>query len=366
MSTRGEWARPGPRWVRAHRLVAVVLAVGTTGAVGLSPRTGYAHEFRPALLTIEERAPGLLQVTWTRDRGPAAEHMQPVLPAHCRATAPPRPRRDGPVVIQSFAAVCTPTGLAGARVAVDGLASSARSVVVNVTTHDGRGVQATLHASATAVTLDVDEHRSNSHSARVYGQLGVKHILTGIDHLAFIAMLLVIIGLRARRLLVTITAFTAAHSITLGLTVVGLVSVPAAPVEILIALSIVWLALEVAHTDDHRTAVTDAPWSMAFAFGLLHGFGFSSALTTIGLPRDQIPMALLSFNLGVELGQLAFVAAALALYGACRMLASARLTGAAVHTLRTTGAKGLAYTVGGVACYWTFDRIVSMWRGGFG
>lgn len=180
-----------------------------------------------------------------------------------------------------------------------------------------------------------------------YVRLGVEHILTGYDHLLFVIALTLLVRKR-KTLIATITAFTVAHSLSLASTVLGLVSVPSAPVEATIALSIVLVCRECLQSDDslaHR-----APWLVSFAFGLLHGLGFASALMEVGLPEKHIPTALLCFNVGVELGQLAVIGAVLAV----RALARRR------HLARPWMERAFVYAMGAVAAFWSLDRLAAV------
>ena len=185
---------------------------------------------------------------------------------------------------------------------------------------------------------------------RTYVGLGVEHILSGTDHLLFVLCLLLLVR-DVRRLLATVTAFTLAHSVTLAAATLGFVRVPTAPVEATIALSIVFLAGELVRGEAGRSAVTSTyPWLVAFSFGLLHGLGFAGALAEVGLPQGEIPLALLAFNVGVELGQLAFIAAVLSLARLARLL-----------PLRWPGwAPGaVGYAIGSVAAFWVIDRLAA-------
>jgi hydrogenase/urease accessory protein HupE len=186
-----------------------------------------------------------------------------------------------------------------------------------------------------------------------YLELGVAHILLGFDHLLFVlALLLIVRG--CRRLLVTVTAFTLAHSITLAAATLGFVDVPGPPVEATIALSIVFLASELVKVHRGQPSLTArAPWLVAFAFGLLHGFGFAGALADVGLPRVEIPLALLTFNLGVELGQIMFVFMA---------LAAGWLLGRIRGEWPTWAAQLPAYGIGTVAAFWLVERVVGFWN----
>jgi hydrogenase/urease accessory protein HupE len=184
--------------------------------------------------------------------------------------------------------------------------------------------------------------------------LGIEHILSGIDHLLFVlALVLLVHG--PRRLLATITAFTAAHSLTLAGATLGWVHVPGPPVEASIALSIVFVASEIVHTRQGRDSVTQHyPWVVAFTFGLLHGFGFAGALAQVGLPQSSIPIALLFFNVGVEIGQLLFVGAVLAVIAvAWRAGQRLRLSLPAWHW------RIAPYAIGALASFWLIERIAA-------
>jgi len=183
-----------------------------------------------------------------------------------------------------------------------------------------------------------------------YLSLGVEHILLGIDHLLFVLALLLIT--RGTWLLVeTVTAFTIAHSITLALATLGSVHIPTAPIEALIALSIMFVAVEVVHLHDGRESLTARmPWIVAFAFGLLHGLGFASALSEVGLPAGHVPSALLFFNIGVEIGQLAFIAAVLGFVSLVGRIRFARPRWAALTT---------PYAIGSVAVSWVIERVAA-------
>jgi hydrogenase/urease accessory protein HupE len=185
---------------------------------------------------------------------------------------------------------------------------------------------------------------------RTYVRLGVEHILFGIDHLLFVLCLLLLVR-DIRRLLGTITAFTLAHSITLAAATLGFVRVSATPVEATIALSIVFLASELVRGEAGRSAVTRSyPWLVAFSFGLLHGLGFAGALAEIGLPQGEIPLALFAFNVGVELGQLAFITAVLLL---------ARLVRVVPLRLPAWAPDTAGYAIGAMASFWVFSRLAA-------
>jgi hydrogenase/urease accessory protein HupE len=234
---------------------------------------------------------------------------------------------------------CGPAGLAGATLAVQGFAQPGEEVLVRIALADGRAVSTVLRAAAPALAVPA---RPGGAVLRSYLILGVRHILLGWDHLLFVLGLVLLVA-GARRLIATLTAFTAAHSITLSLAALGVVHVPAPPVEAAIALSIVFLAAELCRGPQTSFAAR-RPYGVALAFGLLHGLGFAGALAEAGLPPGDIPRALFGFNLGVELGQLLFVAAVLL---AGRLLRPA--------------ARPLAYGIGTLAAYWCWERVAAFW-----
>jgi hypothetical protein len=195
---------------------------------------------------------------------------------------------------------------------------------------------------------------------RTYLVLGVEHILFGVDHLLFVLALLILVK-GWRKLIGTITAFTVAHSITLAAATLGFVHVPSKPVEATIALSIVFVACEIVHRRQGRSELTETwPWIIAFSFGLLHGLGFAGALREVGLPQNAIPLALLFFNVGVELGQLLFISfvmavIAVAVYGA-RKLSRSNVTQQSAFAWCENVS---AYAIGAVAAFWLIERTLS-------
>ena len=323
--------------------------------LGLLPLTLAAHEVRPAYLEINEVEPGGYDVLWkVPARGELRLALYARLPSACTG-----PTDAGAFVggafITRWHARCG-EGLVGGRISIDGLAGTRTDVLVRIshlagTTQTARLTPETPHVdvAATPTRLDV---------ARSYLVLGIEHILLGIDHLLFVLGLLLLVG-NAKRLVVTVTAFTVAHSITLAAATLGLVHVPQAPVEAVIALSVMFVAAELLRARQGRPSLTArAPWVVAFAFGLLHGLGFAGALREVGLPQIDIPIALLFFNVGVEVGQLAFIAAVVvALALIARLTAPRRDESWLVRAEQLVHAP-LAYLIGCAAAYWTIDRTV--------
>ncbi len=259
---------------------------------------------------------------------------------------PPRVERIFGAEIKRWT-IRVPNGLEGWEVTVHGLPATMVDVLVRIAFKDGRVVSHLVRPDAPSFIFHAHDAGP---AAGGYFILGVEHILFGIDHLLFVLALVLIV--RGVPLLVkTITAFTVAHSITLALATLGVVHVPSAPVEATIALSIVFVASEILRSRRGDRGLTErAPWLVAGTFGLLHGFGFAGALSQIGLPANDIPLALLFFNLGVEAGQLAFVVVALAVISLLRRIRLPRWAPILPP-----------YAIGSVAMLWVIQRTVAIW-----
>ena len=324
---------------------AVCISVG--GLFLLLASLAGAHESRPGYLEIEELEADRFQVVWKRPRlGDRALPLAAVLPGSCRDLVP-ETRSLTPGAIVDRRRVECEGGLEGQEIRIDGLATSITDVLVRITHANGQLETALLKPDASAFVVAGTE--STWQVVRAYLVLGIEHILLGVDHLLFVyALLLIVVGWR--RLVTTVTAFTLSHSITLALATLGVLNVPGPPVEAVIAVSIVFVASEIVHGLYGREGLTARkPWVVAFVFGLLHGLGFAGALAEVGLPEHAIPLALLFFNLGVEAGQLIFIAGVLVL-----AVLGRRLIGRYPDVLRGAA----AYGIGGLAAYWTIERIV--------
>jgi hypothetical protein len=327
----------------AGRLTGVALV-----AALVLPLPASGHEVRPAYLELREAPAGEFSVLWkTPMRGELRLALQPELSGGSEILVPTTTRLADGAAVQTWR-IRAADSLRGRRLRIQGLEATMTDVLARIEFADGSTWVQRLTPQATAA--DIPRSTSVVEVARVYLGLGIEHILFGVDHLLFVlALLLVTRG--TRPLVTTVTAFTAAHSITLGLATLGVVHVPSAPVEAVIALSIVFVAAEIVRAGRGRAGVTTrAPWVVAFTFGLLHGFGFAGALSAIGLPPGHIPLALLAFNLGVELGQLLFIGAALTTVGALR--------GARLPIPRWAGLAP-AYGIGSVAMFWVIQRIAA-------
>lgn len=310
-------------------------------------RSASAHEVRPALLDVRETAPETFEVLWKVPARGGVERLGIYVrfPADTQIVGDVRGIAAGGAYLERWR-VERRGGLAGQTIHIDGLAATGTDVLARVQHADGAVQTARLLPSRPAFV--VEGAPSAWRVFVTYLGYGVEHILLGFDHLLFVLALVLIV--RGRRALVaTITSFTVAHSITLGLAVLGVVHVPGPPVEAAIALSILLLAYEIVRLERGEAGATARrPWVVAFTFGLLHGFGFASALVDVGLPRGDVPLALLAFNIGVEAGQLAFVAVVLGGLAALPR-AVARLRAPAL-ALTTTA-------IGGVAAFWLIERM---------
>jgi hypothetical protein len=319
----------------------------------LLPR-GYtnAHEVRPGLLELREIAANDFLMTWKVPAlGAMRLSMEPHLPDDCHVAGEPTSVQVAGAFIEHARVLCDHS-LSGQVIAIDRLDATLTDVLVRIESADGSARSARLTPSSPGFT--VPEQPSALTVLQDYVELGIRHILFGGDHLLFVFGLLLLVSNRWM-LLKTITAFTVAHSITLTAATFGYVRVPAPPLNAVIALSIAFVGVEVVRSWRGETSLTlRHPWSIAFLFGLLHGVGFATGLVSLGLPSGDIPAALLFFNVGVEIGQLLFVAVILLLQRAFRLL---EVTWpAAVGALP-------AYVVGSLGAYWTIDRVAAMLGG---
>jgi hydrogenase/urease accessory protein HupE len=307
-----------------------------------------ADYFRPAYLELTERGGGVYDVRWKTPAQSEAVIMpiKPVFPPGSRMSRPFVSSYAAGAVVMTGELTVT-GGIEGKVIRFDGLRESGNQALVRFVREDGGEDLYKVSSIEPELTIPT-EPDSISVSAR-YTQLGIEHIWFGFDHLLFVAALFMLVG-NLRTLFWTITSFTVAHSITLALVTLDVIHVPVPPVEAFIALSIVFVAVEVVRKDRGRPSLAARkPWLIAFTFGLLHGLGFASALAAIGLPRNNVPLALLFFNVGVEIGQIAFVAALIVIWRIARRLAQpAQLSAARLVS---------CYGIGGLASYWLFERI---------
>jgi hydrogenase/urease accessory protein HupE len=312
-----------------------------------------AHEARPAYLELRQTGLETYDVLW-KVPGQGEDlrlGLYVELPAGCSKSVEPRASMANSAYTERWAVKCA-GGLTGGTVHIAGLAATLTDVLVRLERLDGTTQVTRLTPSAPSAVVEAAP--SAFEVARTYFVLGIEHILLGVDHLLFVLALLILVK-GTRRLVATVTAFTLAHSLTLAGATLGYVRAPGPPIEAVIALSIVFIAAEIVHGRRGEARLTERfPWVVAFTFGLLHGFGFASALNEVGLPQSAIPTALLFFNLGVEIGQLVFIAFVLAL------VALARRGARRIGVLQPTWAWRIPpYTIGGVAAYWVVQRVVA-------
>ncbi len=295
----------------------------------LLPRHAHAHDFEPGVLVLVETAPHRFDVAWSQpiDSRGAPSGVELELPAGCR-------RADDTLD-------CGADPLAG-TIRFRGMHASRMQVIVIVEWADGQRFERLV----TGVSPEVEVRAGPGRDARTWISFGIEHIVSGLDHLAFVLGLFLVVG-KGRHLILTITAFTLAHSLTLALAVTGLLLLPSRAVEATIAASVVLVAREGLH--DRETAVRRYPWLVAALFGLVHGLGFASALADIGLPRGATVFALSFFNVGVEIGQLAIVALCFALTRVGARLAD-----------RLPMRRLACYSLGGAGAFWCIERALAI------
>ncbi|HEV7632824.1 MAG TPA: HupE/UreJ family protein [Steroidobacteraceae bacterium] len=313
-----------------------VLRACLLAALALLPGLAGAHEMSMAQMDLRETSHGEFIWQWsaTNDKQGLTENdLKPLWPEGCAA--------------EGNALHCGHSGLLG-TLEIEGVGKRYSAALVNITWLDGQSRVYTLTGGQPKVQLfgSADDRRGWREIASTYTLLGIEHILSGFDHLLFVFGLLFLVGFR-RKLVWTITAFTAAHSLTLASAALGWLTLRSPPVEASIALSIVLVAGEALH--ERNTLARRWPAVLAFLFGLVHGLGFAGALKEIGLPQSYLSTALLTFNIGVEIGQLATVACA---WLAWRLLRRWPLT--------ALGRTPALYGIGGLAAYWSWARVVAI------
>jgi len=313
------------------------------------PLALFANDLRPAYFSLKQTTDSTYQLVWKLPAlGTATPKIYPTLPENWLVIdeksnlLSDNLRRTYTLLIKGE--------VANSKIYFEGLEKSLIEVILSIRLLNG--LKYSTIVKPTNPTYLIPSEPDRWSVVRTYIRLGFEHILAGVDHLLFVLALLLITN-GFKKLVKTITAFTVAHSITLSLASLGVVGLAMPPVEAVIALSIVFLAIElINHYKGRKCLTAKYPWVVAFTFGLLHGFGFAGALAEVGLPQMEIPTALLFFNVGVELGQLAFVIAAMLLIWI-------------MNTVRTdwpSWMKGVPpYAIGSIAAFWLIERVMSFW-----
>jgi hydrogenase/urease accessory protein HupE len=333
------------------------------------PAIAGAHSMSAALLRLDARADGTMEVLLKIPRvesGPSSLRVR--LPDRCRRIGDRTSRQTPNAIIESWRIACTPNDLRAGQIAVDGLNPAVGELFVHLQNGEQAPWTGVLTRDASTLTVANRSVGKGAPQQAMHGffVLGVEHIWSGPDHLLFVLALLLLV-MRANRnepprviastMAWTVTAFTVAHSLTLAGSVLGLVRLPSTPVEVAIALSVLLLAVELTREGPERTLTARYPWAVAFAFGLLHGFGFAGVLRDIGLPEDAIGRTLFLFNLGVEAGQLVFLLALGTVWWLVRRFEP--VIRGRRDALRESFERVAAYGIGVAAVFWCLQRVWS-------
>jgi hydrogenase/urease accessory protein HupE len=305
-----------------------------------------AHEIRPAYLEIKEINAHRIDIFWKQPiSGESGIQLTPALSSGWLTDSVSVNSSTGAALVRQWTILNATEVLAGQTIAIEGLKNTITDVLVKITFADGTTITKIIRPSEPFFIIS--KNQQSTLPVFDYLRLGVEHILFGVDHLLFVlALILLVTG--KRRLLKTITAFTIAHSITLAAATLGWVHVPPAPVEAVIALSIIFLAVELVHYYQGKKVFSSVyPWVVAFIFGLLHGLGFAGALANVGLPQNDIPLALFLFNVGVETGQLIFIFVVLLVIWLIKIF----------KTLPSWSYWIPPYAIGCMAAFWFFERL---------
>ncbi len=286
------------------------------------PSLASAHRFAPSLLQIDELSAPRYAMTWkTPLQAVSPVPLVPILPEVCQVFSESPGFQEGTGVVVQYIIECIgENGLIGQSLAISGLAENQASVMLTLNLLNDISYQQVLTAAEPSYLIPKSPNLMSV--VFDYSWLGAEHIWSGLDHLLFVFGLLLLVAGR-RRLVLTITAFTLGHSVTLAMVTLGVFDYPVALVEFLIAISIFVLALELARPGQ-QSWLWRQPWWLAAVFGLLHGMGFAGALAETGLPQGKVPTALVFFNVGIELGQLAFIAVLLAAWHLLKGLTAER------------------------------------------
>ena len=309
--------------------------------------TLYADEVRPLYLQLQEQQEAHFQVILkVPAKGDRRLRLNVNLPSHCEAQREKNSYFMRGAYVEQWTVIC-PKGIRGERISIEGIEAMSSDLLLRLEFRDGSTHSSLLTPTQSAYT--VAKVSSTWQIMQTYTSLGIIHILMGFDHLLFVFALLLIVG-TMHKLLWTITAFTLAHSITMAGATLGFIHIPQQPVEAIIALSILFLTMEIIHKKQGKIGFTSRyPWLIAFIFGLLHGFGFAGALAEIGLPQQAITLALIFFNIGVEVGQLMFVATVVLVGQVLQRVKYPNV----LQRVETV----FVYGIGGLSSFWFFERL---------
>ena len=339
--------------MKSPRTISAPLCQGLFGLlaallVGITAGPALAHPLAPALLELVEQADGRVEVLWKRSSlSVPGSDIQPVVPEACPSEVQPTFEEQGVAVLVRWTIDCGEAGLVGRPVRVDGLGPAKIDTLVRIELSDGRKIQRVLRRGEPSMVVPARASKWNVFSD--YLTVGFDHILSGFDHLLFVFGLFLLCA-STMPLIKTVTSFTVGHSITLSLAALGYAQLPSGPIELLIAASVLALAVELARDASKQTLMRRYPWPMALLFGLLHGMGFAGALREIGLPQGEIPMALFSFNVGIELGQLVFVLG----------LVVVSLVLSRIELPLPMPRRAAVYVMGSLAAFWTIERAAAI------
>jgi len=330
-----------------RRLLSLLFILGLVLGISTS---SYGHALQPGYLELKLIEPDNYSVLWKK---PAVNgkpmNISAILPAHCDKRSVEQNLWDGSAYFSYWTANC-PEGLEGGIIEIKGLDLTATDVLIRFGFIDGRTETRRLTPGNSSFTVPTIP--SSFEVVKTYLTLGFQHILSGIDHLMFVLALLLLVKGK-RRLIITVTAFTLAHSLTLAAATLGFINLPGPPIEATIALSIMFIASEIMHNRRGVRGLTERyPWVVAFIFGLLHGLGFAGALAQVGIPETAIPTALLFFNIGVELGQLFFIAGAFIVISTIhKLIRSGNITLPPLATALPV------YVIGSMSAFWVIQRL---------
>jgi hypothetical protein len=314
-------------------------------AVIVDHHQAQAHEIRPAYLELTEISPGQFDLLWKQPmRQGMALKLTPILPDSCQQLTMQHAETTPDALTTRWRVDCGPESINGKEISIAGLSRTITNVLVRIQYKDGKLISELLAANRVSFVIFQKKQRAPWE----YLFLGIEHLLTGFDHILFVIGLMFLVK-RPILIIKTITAFTIAHSITLGLSALDLVYLPQSSVEAVIALSILFLAFELTRKGPHKSVTSRYPWLIAFVFGLLHGFGFAGALTDIGLPKSAVISALFLFNVGVELGQLLIVTG---------IMVAVFITKHINFQMPFYVARAPIYGMGVISAYWLIERIL--------